>query len=135
MTGETSLQRLLATMRAKLSDRAFAFATAQSVQDVPSSVNAIGTFVEEEGVTIIAPVDEIEPTNLDLSAPWAMISLTVHSSLSAVGLTARIATALAKEGISANMIAGYYHDHIFVPWDKRDAAMLALDELGKSEGN
>jgi hypothetical protein len=57
------------------------------------------------------------------------ISLTVHSSLAAVGLTAAVATALAREGISANVVAGSYHDYLLVPWDRRDAAMAALAEL------
>jgi hypothetical protein len=62
---------------------------------------------------------------------WARITLAVHSGLAAIGLTARVATALAARGISANMIAAFHHDHVFVPWDRRDEAMAALRELSK----
>lgn len=60
---------------------------------------------------------------------WARITLGVHPSLAAVGLTARVAAALAERGIAANVIAGYHHDHVFVPWARRDEAMRALSAL------
>lgn len=80
---------------------------------------------ENEGVTIVMPLAELEQRSL-ASEAWAKISLTIHSSLSAVGLTAAIATALGKENISANVVAGYYHDHFFVQWDRRFDAMEVL---------
>jgi hypothetical protein len=58
-----------------------------------------------------------------------MISLTIHSSLAAVGLTAAIASALAEQGISANVVAAYFHDHLFVPWEQRLQAMAVLSAL------
>ena len=63
------------------------------------------------------------------SEPWARLSLTVHSDLAAVGLTAAFATALGAEGISCNVIAGYHHDHLFVQWDRRWEALAALRRL------
>ena len=59
--------------------------------------------------------------------------LGVHSSLEAVGLTARIATALAEAGISANMVAAFHHDHVFVPWGQKDEALIILENLAKGE--
>jgi len=52
----------------------------------------------------------------DFISKW--LHLDIHSSLQAVGLTAAFATELGKHGISANVVAAYYHDHIFV--DKKD---------------
>ena len=62
---------------------------------------------------------------------WARITLQVHSSLAAVGLTARVAESLAARGISANMVAAFHHDHVFVPWARRTDALNALAELYK----
>lgn len=130
MSGETDLGILLRSMEPHLSDTAFSFAVAAS-GEVPPGVNVIGTFVEDEGLSIVAPLAEIERAGLAHAGSWAKISLSVHSSLSAVGLTASIATALAAQGISANMIAAYHHDHIFVPWDKRHEAMNVLNRIGR----
>ena len=55
-------------------------------------------------------------------------SLMIHSSLDAVGLTAAVASRLADHGISANVVAGYYHDHIFVPVEAAEQALGALKE-------
>ena len=75
---------------------------------------------EDEGLTSICPDDE---------GQWARISLEVHSSLEAVGLTAVISSRLAQEGISANIVAGGLHDHLFVPWDRREEALALLRRL------
>jgi hypothetical protein len=60
---------------------------------------------------------------------WARITLGVHSSLAAIGLTARVAAALAERGIAANMVAAFHHDHVFVPWERRDEALAVLRGL------
>jgi uncharacterized protein len=86
------------------------------------------TVAEDEGLTVIANLAALRSAGLQ-SEPWARISLTVHSDLAAVGLTAAFASALAGVGISANVIAGVHHDHIFVQWDRREDAMVALKAL------
>lgn len=133
MIGEIDLQKLLGGMDPTLDEVAFAFATVRSIQDVQASVRIIGSFNEDEGVTIIAPSDQIGPTGLTQSGPFAKISLRIHSSLAAVGLTATIATSLAQAGISANIVAGFFHDHIFVPWDDRQVALHILSGLGTEQ--
>lgn len=89
---------------------------------------AFATVAEDEGLTVIADLAVMRAAGM-ISEPWARISLTVHSDLAAVGLTAAFAAALAGVGISANVIAGVHHDHIFVPWDRRAEAMMALKAL------
>ena len=131
MTGETNLQTLLASMSPRLDDTAWVFATVDEEEAGPFIVPAIASFREAEGLTLVLP----QPTTNDLknmSAPMSRITLEVHSSLEAVGLTAAVAGALAKEGISSNVIAAYYHDHIFVPKASADRALAILQALTTS---
>ena len=82
--------------------------------------DAFALIREDEGVTAIRAAPDGE---------WARISLRVHSSLSAVGLTAALSSALAEAAISANIIAALHHDHLFVPWDRREDAVRILRSL------
>ena len=80
---------------------------------------------EEEGVTYIVPSD-VEGGG---KGHCARITLRVHSALDGVGLTAAVATGLAAEGIACNVVAAFHHDHLFVPWDRREDAMEVLRNL------
>jgi hypothetical protein len=60
--------------------------------------------------------------------------LQVHSDLEAIGLTAAFSAALTREGIIANVVAGYFHDHLFVPEDRRADAMRGLRNLADLAG-
>ena len=80
---------------------------------------------EEEGVTAIIAGDRA-------GMPFARITLTVHSALEGVGLTAAVSGALAKAGIACNVVAGYHHDHLFVPWERRDEALGVLQRLAEA---
>ncbi|WP_313192694.1 ACT domain-containing protein [Shinella zoogloeoides] len=131
MSGITDLDELLATMEPALVAGRFVYAS------VPASAIAahlargpIGLFREEEGITLILPADAAE--GLAASPPMRMITLTVHSSLEAVGLTAAFATALTKAGISANVVAAYHHDHIFVPERDAERALETLRALSRA---
>ena len=75
---------------------------------------------EAEGVTLVRPGEG-----------WARITLGIHSSLEAVGLTARVSAALTERGISANIVAALHHDHVFVPWERRDEALAVLRGLSE----
>jgi hypothetical protein len=90
------------------------------VAEAPPLGNAFALIREDEGVTVIRP-----------GQGWARITLGVHSSLAAVGLTARVASALAQREISANMVAAFHHDHVFVPWDRRAEALAVLRALSQ----
>jgi uncharacterized protein len=95
---------------------------------VPKS--AIGWFREAEGATVILPLEDANAESLAIDFEAAWIALGVESSLSAVGLTAAIAAALAAEGIACNVVAACRHDHLFVPMDRADDAMKVLARLG-----
>lgn len=89
----------------------------------------LATFREKEGLTLVLTEQQAEEYQLDILFRARWISLTVHSDLEAVGLTAAFATALADMGLSCNVFAGAYHDHILVPVHQAEAAMLALTKL------
>lgn len=124
MTAITDLSRLLATMEPVLHADPYGFA----VTTLPLS-GAFATVAEEEGLTVIARQADLQAGGVDAGSDFARISLTVHSDLAAVGLTAALARALADRDISANVVAGFYHDHIFLPWERRHDAMAVLREL------
>jgi uncharacterized protein len=134
MSGETNLEILLKSMEPVLDPRPFGFAVVEAFAAVPDKIQPFALIREEEGVTVIATLADLDKSGLSQAETWAKISLKVHSSLSAVGLTARFATALSDEGISANVVAGFYHDHIFVQWDRSGDAMRALRQLSQSAG-
>lgn len=93
------------------------------------SSRAIGMFVEDEGASFILPVDAARQMGFDRSCPMRLISLRLNSELTAVGLTAAIASALAVERIPANVVAAYYHDHVFVPEAMAERALRILQGL------
>lgn len=92
----------------------------------------IGTFHEKEGMTVILTKEKADECNIVYSAVFKCITLDVHSSLEAVGLTAAVATQLTASNISANVIAAYYHDHIFIKSQDADKALSALNALVKN---
>ena len=84
---------------------------------------------EAEGVTVISTVAEADRRGWPVEFKAAWLTLEIHSSLEGVGLTAAVSAALAEHGIPANMVAGYYHDHILVPEDQADTATTVITEL------
>ncbi len=89
----------------------------------------IGYFREAEGPALYVDLAAAEAAGLPIAFRAAWITMTVESALDAVGFTAAFATALAEAGIACNVVAGARHDHLFVPWEKADAAMAALRRL------
>jgi uncharacterized protein len=89
----------------------------------------VGAFLEAEGLTLIVDADTALGHGLVFDGVYRMITLTVESSLTDVGLTACVATALAEQGISANVVAARYHDHLFVPAADAARALRALRAL------
>lgn len=137
-SGEMDLTRLLTTLQPKLQPGEYVFVTLPKAEGggwpevaVRCLPHVVGTFVEEEGITLIVPLTTCGglPDGTQRSAPQRMITLECHSSLEAVGLTYRVSQRLASLGISCNVVAAYYHDHIFVAVDRAELACEALCKL------
>ena len=132
MTGETNLEKLISSMTPLLMNGEYVFCTFPDAQygDYPD-LEPIVSIKESEGLTLVIPIDKAEEKNLSYESIFKGITLSVHSSLDAVGLTAAFSSKLGEHGISANVIAGYYHDHIFVQKELADKAIDALSELAR----
>ncbi|MFZ1751182.1 MAG: ACT domain-containing protein [Saprospiraceae bacterium] len=131
MAGETNISKLIKNMTPKLNVGEYVFCTVDDITIIDRR-DTICEFKEDEGTTLIISRDKADELHLRYEYVASWITLMIHSSLEAVGLTAVFSDALAQQGISCNVIAGYYHDHIFV--DKRDAerAMSALVVLSQN---
>lgn len=130
MAGETNLDKLLKAMRPKLNDGEFVFCVVQDISQLDMG-NILFFFKEAEGITVVLKRTLADHLKLDYSFVASWITLTVHSALDAVGLTAAFSKALTENGISCNVVAGYYHDHIFVATNDADKAMEVLSEVSK----
>jgi len=119
-------------MQPILNEGAYVFCTIASNRAIDQT-KIIGSFKEKEGITIILEKQIADSLGLQYTFVAAWITLTVHSSLEAVGLTAVFSNALGKNGISCNVISAYYHDHIFIAQKDAERAMQVLDALSKPD--
>ena len=126
--GETNLKTLLKNMTPKLNEGDYVYCTTTSTNNINLN-DIIAFFKEEEAITLILKKETADELNLEYSYIATWITLTIHSSLEATGLTAAFATALANENISCNVVAAYYHDHIFVSKKDAEKGMAALKAL------
>jgi hypothetical protein len=124
----TMLEALLQSLDPVLNEGIFVFAATEPGFD-QSSVEAIATFRESEGLTIIVEETQAQRAGLRAEFRAAWITLRVHSELAAVGLTAAVSAALAQAGIPCNVLAALHHDHLFVPIEQAPAALDVLREL------
>ncbi|MEM9536123.1 MAG: ACT domain-containing protein [Cyanobacteria bacterium P01_A01_bin.3] len=130
MSGIKNLSQLLAHMQPSLQPGEFVFCSVGHSAVVDwLHVEPLGMFREAEGLSLIVERDLADAANLQYSSTLRLITLSVHSSLEAVGLTAAVSRCLAKRDISANVVAAYHHDHIFVPAQRVEDAMEALAAL------
>ncbi|HNK63728.1 MAG TPA: ACT domain-containing protein [Anaerolineales bacterium] len=130
MPGETDLTQLLQTLRPELNAGEYVFCLVESDEHA-SSLKPVCSFLEKEGITVILPRENADAHHLPYSAVFVWITLTVHSSLEAVGLTAAVSQALTGGHISCNVVAAYYHDHIFVLVHDAERAMQILSSLSQ----
>lgn len=131
MSGERDLDVLLSGMEPELQPGRYVFTTTTHVPDTADPVVLVR---EAEGVTLV--LDQAQADRLGLAYDYvaAMITLRVHSALAAVGLTAAFSAQLAAAGLSCNVVAGFFHDHLFVPFDQADLAVDRLRQLAAESG-
>ncbi|WP_414828745.1 ACT domain-containing protein [Alteromonas sp. H39] len=130
MSGEVVLATLLQNLMPVLSDETYVFVTTtEPDQTALLDPRVKGMFREKEGITLIVEVDYAKEHALDYEGTFRCITCEVHSSLDAVGMTSAMTAALTHFGISANVVAAYYHDHIFVPERRAEEAVSALASL------
>jgi hypothetical protein len=116
---------LLRSMDPVLCDDEFVFCTAPE----PSAADAIGTFREREGVTLICRRAEAERCGLAFAYPCRMITLNVHSNLEAVGFLGAVAGELSRHGIAVNVVSAHYHDHLFIAVKDAEPALASLRKM------
>lgn len=129
MAGILELNTLLKSMNPELKQGEYIFCCLAGGLADYVHLNPLASYVEEEGLTLILNADTADKASITYEAKYNLITLNVHSSLEAVGLTAAVSAKLTEHNISANVVAAFYHDHIFVQTDKAQAAMKALGEI------
>lgn len=133
MSGEKDLAILLQNMEPVLNTGEYVFCNVQTLGGIPDIEKVLFFFRENEAVTIVVERVVADEWNMDYSYISSWITLTIHSSLEAVGLTAAFANALKKEDISCNVVAAYFHDHIFVARKDAEKAMKTLYALRSAQ--
>lgn len=127
MHADTELTTLLRGLSPQLHEGTYVYTIVPD--GIPLGAAPVAFVREDEGVTLILPRRQADNLGLPYDFVAAWITLQVHSPLTAVGLTAAVSRVLTDAGISANVIAGFNHDHLFVPQDRADDALRTLGAL------
>lgn len=133
MTGERDLEALLRNVKPEMRPGIFVFCTIPTGESVPATFSPLLTFREQEGTTLVISREEAEAAGLRYALPSRLITLTVHSALDAVGFLAAITARLAEAGISVNAVSAFHHDHLFVPAERAEEAMVLLQKVSKAK--
>ena len=133
MPGESNLAKLLQNMQPEMHDGVFVFCSIPADEEIPAALKPVQMFREREGTTLVVRREEAESAGLPHQFASRLITLTVHSSLEAVGFLAEITARLAEAGISVNAVSAYYHDHLFVPEHRADEALRHLQDMSRPD--
>lgn len=130
MSGEVDLEKLLALLQPQLLEGEFVFCNlkGKTLSDV-LELDPLSSYREDEGLSLLLSKEQAEGAGIQYDSVFRGITLSVHSSLDAVGLTAAVSNKLAANGIPANIIAAHFHDHVFVPIGQAELALQLLTEL------
>lgn len=126
MAGELDLTTMLRTMEPTVRPGEYVVV---STPEPLAGLAVHASIVEDEGVTSVVRREDAEAHGLSYEFVAGWITLQVHSALEAVGLTAAFATAMAEAGLSCNVLAGAFHDHLLVPYERTDEAVGVLRDL------
>jgi uncharacterized protein len=130
MSGTTDLKSLLRSMAPVVAEQEYVFTTLKD-PSLFEGIDALCMFREKEAITAICPKACAEEFRLPFDGTYRQITLTVHSSLQAVGFLAAVSSALAQAGIPCNVVSAFYHDHIFVPAASAPRAASVLASLAR----
>jgi uncharacterized protein len=131
MPGERDLKTLLQNMTPEMHEGVFVFCSISEDKEIPATLKPLHIFREREGATFIVRREEAESAGRPYQFASRLITLTVHSSLEAVGFLAAVTGRLAEAGISVNPVSAFYHDHLFVPEHRADEALRHLQNMSK----
>ena len=131
MPGEDNLKTLLQNMKPEMHEGVFVFCSVPEDKEIPATLRPIHIFREREGTAFIVRREEAESAGLPYQFASRLITLTVHSSLEAVGFLAAITGRLADAGISVNPVSAFYHDHLFVPEPRAEEALHLLQNMSE----
>ena len=131
MSGEKDQVRLQQMMAPDLRPETYVFCTFPD-QRLPVNLDPICTFRETEGLSAIVELSQAVRANVKYIFEAKLITLTVHSSLEAIGFLSMISTHLATAGIPCNAVSAFHHDHLFIPVDRADEALSLLESLSQS---
>ena len=129
MSGERDLNTLLQSMKPEMQEGVFVFCTLPEGKEIPANLEPVHICHEIEGTAFVVRREEADAAGLPYQFASRLITLTVHSSLEAVGFLAAITAPLAEAGISVNAVSAFYHDHLFVPVQCADDAQRLLQKL------
>lgn len=130
MNGEKNLAILLKSIKPKIHAGEYIFCSLKNFSQIDLQ-KIILLFKEDEGYTVILKKEDADTLNIHYAFVAAWIELNVYSALDAVGLTAAFSNALADKNISCNVVAGFYHDHIFVETKDAHNAMKILKQFSE----
>jgi hypothetical protein len=127
-----NLQQLLKSIEPKLKQGEYVYCSVNEKTFEKLVISPLLMFNEDEGITLVIEKSQADSHSLEYEETWELVTLSVHSSLDAIGFIAAITQHLADYGLSTNVISAFYHDHLLVPFGTGKRVVELLRELQKA---